>query len=581
MKMLSSKIFAGYLLVIVILTGLILYFAHETTESHYFDTFKRELDNLNSAIYSQTQIYILENRIEELQVYVNNLGDEIKTRITIIDTNGIVLADSQKDPESMENHKNRPEIKKAFQGEKGISTRYSTTVSGDMLYVAAPIFNNNNRIIGISRVSFFLSDINKLNTRLTFEILQIALIVVVISLIGVLIFTRNITSPIKQLSDASRKVSRGDFDTKVFIKGKDEIHELSVNFNYMTERLKELFEQVTKQREEYQTLIASIQEGLIAIDNNGKILISNNSFDSIFQADNLNNKYYYDVIKDEKFNDLIVRVKDKKSSGSCEIEILEKYFLCSANYIESKDEIVILLYNITEIKKLEKIKRDFVVNVSHELKTPLTAIKGFAETLEDEIDEEHLHYLEIIMRHTDRLISIVKDLLTLSELESDNFELLFSNIDVGIIIENVVKMFEPKIKEKGLSLSVDIEQDFPKLRLDVYRIEQVFVNLIENAYKYSDEGFIKIRVFKNDNTAVIEISDSGIGIKKEDQKRIFERFYIADKSRSRKVGGTGLGLSIVKHIILNHGGDIYIDGNYTNGTKFVIEMPINKFLNQS
>ena len=211
----------------------------------------------------------------------------------------------------------------------------------------------------------------------------------------------------------------------------------------------------------------------------------------------------------------------------------------------------------------------------------MTAIKGFAETLEDEIDEEHLHYLEIIMRHTDRLISIVKDLLTLSELESDNFELLFSNIDVGIIIENVVKMFEPKIKEKGLSLSVDIEQDFPKLRLDVYRIEQVFVNLIENAYKYSDEGFIKIRVFKNDNTAVIEISDSGIGIKKEDQKRIFERFYIADKSRSRKVGGTGLGLSIVKHIILNHGGDIYIDGNYTNGTKFVIEMPINKFLNQS
>lgn len=579
MKLLSSKIFAGYLLVIVLLTSLILFFSDKTTRSHYFDSFRTELENLNIVLNDEILEFLDNKDYRGLQSYVSKIGSSIKTRITIIDTSGIVLADSEKDAATMENHYSRPEIQTAINGIKGNSIRYSTTVGGEMLYVAHPIVNANNRVIYVLRTSLFMSDINKLNSRLTFEVLQIALIAVLFSLVGVLIFTRNVTSPINQLSLASRKVALGDFDVKVFLKNKDEIQELANNFNHMTEKLKELFKQVNTQKEEYSILISSIQEGLLVLSNTGRILLSNSSFNSIVNNQENISKEYWEVIRNLEFSELFNSVKSNRKSQTKEIEINEKFFLCSANFIESKEEIVILFYNITEIKKLEKIKRDFVVNVSHELKTPLTAIKGFAETLEDEIDEKNLHYLEIITRHTDRLINIVQDLLTLSELEHDNFKLLLSNVDISKIVENVVKMFEPKIIEKGMELIVNIEDNMPKLRLDVYRIEQVFVNLIDNAFKYTDEGYVKINIYQKNDEAVIEISDTGVGIKKEDRNRIFERFYIVDKSRSRRVGGTGLGLSIVKHIVLNHGGDINIDSSYGNGTRFVITLPIKSQIN--
>lgn len=577
MKLLSSKIFAGYLLVIILLTGLILFFADNTTKSHYYETFQVELENFNVVLSDKIIEYIETDDLQSLESYINRISSKIDFRITIIDTNGIVLLDTKEDAKIMENHKNRPEIKSAIDGKKGKSIRYSSTVDGEMLYVAVPIFDKVHQKKYILRSSLFLSHINQLNSRLTFEILQIALIVVVISLIGVLFFTRSVTSPLNQLSLASHKVSLGDFDVKVFLKSKDEIQELANNFNNMTEKLKQLFDQVNLQREEYHILISSIQEGLIVLDEHGKILLTNRSFDDFVNLENVVGIDFQEIINNVEFTDLFNEVNEKKISRTKEIELFDNYFLCSTNYILPKNEIVVLFYNITEIKKLEKIKRDFVVNVSHELKTPLTAIKGFAETLEDEVNEESLHYLQIIMRHTNRLINIVQDLLILSELEHDNFKLLLTKIDVKVIVDNVIKLFEPKIKEKGISLSVNIEPNLPKLKLDVYRIEQVLVNLIDNAFKYTDEGSIDINIYQdaeNDNVK-IEVVDTGVGIKKEDAQRIFERFYIVDKSRSRRVGGTGLGLSIVKHIILNHGGDITIDSTYGNGTKFIICLPIH------
>jgi two-component system phosphate regulon sensor histidine kinase PhoR len=573
MKLISTKIFIGYLLVIVLFAGLILYITFQTTKSHYIQTFSNDLRNLNFALVDQVIPYVKRHQYTELNQYVVKKGKTINTRITVIDTAGIVLADSKMKPAFMENHKSRPEISASLdKGGSATKMRYSSTLHNDMLYVANPLYHDGE-IIGVLRVSLFLSDINELTNRLSYEVLQITLVVILISLIIVVIFSRNISRPLKELSKASRKVALGDFDAKVKILRRDEIYELAENFNNMTENLKNLFKIVNTQKEEYHNLVASIQDGIVVMNTEGLVLLNNTGFLEISKSRDVAGRHYSELIDNPEFENIIGMVLDEKSNFTKEIEIQDKHYLCSASFINPKSEIVLLFHDISEIKQLEQIKKDFVVNVSHELKTPLTAIKGFVETLEDDMEGEHLHYVEIISRHTNRLINIVQDLLTLSELEDRGNLLMLSKVDINIICKNMIKIFEQKITQKGLEIILEIEEGLPKIKLDPFRIEQVFVNLIDNAIKYTDEGHVQITIYSEGEFAVIEVADTGGGIPVEHHGRIFERFYIVDKSRSRKVGGTGLGLSIVKHIILLHGGDIKIDSSYKKGTKFIFKLP--------
>lgn len=573
MKSLSTKIFLGFILVIVILTSLILYFTFQTTREHYIETFSKDLRNLNLTIIKPVKNYILKSDFTALRDYINEHGAIINTRLTIIDSTGLVLADSKFDPTLMENHLMRPEIQKAINGGRDATLRYSSTLHGEMLYVAIPIYENGV-FLGISRVSMFLRDIDALTNQLSSDIMKLAAVILLVSLVGILIFSRNLSKPLAQLSQASRKVALGDFDIKIYNKGKDEINELAVNFNHMAERLKALFNLVTSQKEEYQTVISSIQEGLIVTDTNGKILLSNSGFHNIVKTDNVNSKTIENVWPNEQVNELFKSVLKKKKPQTKEIQINEEFYICSANYIGSKNEIVLLFHDITNIKRLEIMKKDFVVNVSHELRTPLTAIKGFVETLEDDDNERNKHYIEIIKRHTDRLINIVQDLLALSEIEERQVQVMLAKVDLRVLLENLTKIFEYKLAEKNLKLIIHVDEAFPKIKIDPFKMEQVFVNLIDNAIKYTDEGYIKIRAFQKEDKAIIEISDSGVGIPKEHHQRIFERFYTVDKSRSKKHGGTGLGLSIVKHIVLLHQGEIFVENNPSGGTRFIVSIPI-------
>ncbi len=576
MKLLSSKIFAGYLLVIVLLTSLILYFSFKTIDNQYLDTITENLKNINNALHPQILYYLNTTTTDELDSHIKKIGKSINTRITIIDANGKVLADSRKDPRAMENHKQRPELVPIFQGRQfGQSLRFSTTVHDKMIYVALPIIGEKSKFLGAIRVSIFYSEVNKLTNRLTYEIIQIALIVVVLSLLGVLLFSRSITKPINQISRLSRQVASGDFDAKIYLTGRDEISDLAANFNNMTERLKELFSEVLRQKDELNILIKTIQEGLVAIDTTGSVLLANKGFCEILGKNNIIGKNIHLLFDTPEVLDIYQNILNQKSSFTKEVEINKKIFLCSANFIETKKEVVLLFHDITEIKKLENIKKDFITNVSHELRTPLTAIKGFIETLDEEITlPEHSHYIDIVKRHTNRLISIVQDLLSLSELEDPNLRLLTAPVDLKFLVENVVKIFEQKLSEKGIILSIEISPNFPKLEIDAFKFEQVFVNLIDNAIKYSEAGNIKIIIHNDQECSYISIQDSGRGISKEDQQRIFERFYIADKSRSRKVGGTGLGLSIVKHIVQLHKGEISVSSLAGEGTVFTIKLPL-------
>jgi two-component system phosphate regulon sensor histidine kinase PhoR len=267
--------------------------------------------------------------------------------------------------------------------------------------------------------------------------------------------------------------------------------------------------------------------------------------------------------------------RSKQNSIVDELELNNRIFLYSATFCSNNKDIVVTLHDITKIKNLEKTKKDFATNVSHELRTPLTAIKGFVETLQEaNNDEENVHYLDIISRHTDRVIRIVNDLLLLSKLEGtpDNLEL--EKVNLNILMENILKIFEQSLEEKNLALKFNTDNNLPIIQADPFKLEQVFINLIDNAIKYTERGEIVITLSRNNETVIIEIQDTGICIPQEHLSRIFERFYVVDSSRSRKLGGTGLGLSIVKHIVNLHNGKIDVKNIPGSGTNFIVTLPV-------
>ncbi len=575
MKRLSSKIFLSHLLVILFLTSLIVVFSFRIIKSDYQQTLVNNLTSLNNTFQFKLKDYIIDNKVDKIDSLTKAIGKEINIRITVVDMNGRVIGDSESNPETMDNHKNRPEILKALNGEIGKSVRYSNTVQKEMIYLALPI-KINESIFGISRVSYFASDFDELLSSLLIYMIELSLLVIIITLVGVLYFTRNLTKPINQLSIAASNVAAGDFDIKVKVKSKDEIATLARNFNLMTNKLKDLFEQVISQKEELNTIITSIEEGLVSLDSEGRILLANEMFNRIIETELVEGRKYKKVIKEKSFRNLFKDTLKNKKSITKEIQVNDQYFLTSSNYIESKNEVVILFHDITEIKKLEQIKKDFAINISHELRTPLTAIKGFLETMQSEVEGNELavKYMKIITRHTNRLIDLVQDLLMLSEVEDENIRLIYSEFNIYKFIENVSKIFEQKLNDKNLRFEINSDDKNLKIKADIFKLEQVFINLIDNGIKYTDEGKISINIKSSKEYINISIEDTGIGIPENDVDRIFERFYLVNKARTRKEGGTGLGLSIVKHIILNHKGTIKVESKIDVGTKFLIKLPI-------
>ena len=569
------KIFAGYLLVVIVILAITFPLTFRAIRHHHIDTSTDNLKNLCLTLKLKISPLLEENQIKRLDILIKELGKQINTRLTIITPEGAVLADSEKNPALMESHENRIEIIQAIKSGIGTSLRYSASVKEEMLYVAVPIEKNGN-VHGVIRASLFLNEINILLNNLKMNIIMIAVIIVVILLIGAFLFSRSVSRPLRELAIASSKVAKGDFNTKVSLKSNNEIKALADSFNYMTEQISTLFTQLSYQKEELNSIISSINEGLCVIDKNGAISISNESFRKTVRNDSVKGKLYWEVIRKTRFDEFIKKVKNDQKSIVDEIEFNNQIFLCSATLCSNKEDIVATLYDITTIKNLEKTKKDFVSNVSHELRTPLTAIKGFVETLQEtNSDDKNKHYLNIISRHTDRVIRIVNDLLLLSKLEGAPGNLELEKVNLKNLIENILKIFEQSLKEKKLALKFNASNSLPIINADPFKLEQVFINLIDNAIKYTERGEIAISLNSYNETVTIEIQDTGICIPQEHLSRIFERFYVVDSSRSRKLGGTGLGLSIVKHIVLLHNGKIDVKNIPGVGTNFIVSLPVS------
>ncbi len=565
-----AKIFWSYFFIIIFTALFLFAFSFNLVKKSHIKTTSGNLKKLAMALSPEIAPFLEKRDYSALDQTVKKLGKRIGVRITVVLPDGKVVADSEKEPELMENHKNRPELLEASVKGYGTSIRYSATVGEEMLYVALPLTTGKG-FEGFLRISVFLREINSFLTNMKKRLLISVVLITFLALIGALFVAKSLSRPVVQLAEASEKIAQGNFDVTVENFGKDEIGVLASSFNNMAERLRELFGKLKMNEEELTNLISSMSEALMVVDAEGKITLANNAFEDFF-GNNVKGRFFYEVIRDYGFSDFLDKARKGKADFA-EVKISDKTFLCSVSKVKSKNELLVILRDISELKKLEKIKKDFVINASHELRTPLTAIKGYLETLEDMVEEEGKNYLQIVLNNTERLSNIVNDLLLLSETEEKGLKAPLDKVYLERMLSEIVSMFKVKAEKKGLKIVFESNAKGCFVEGDAFKLEQVFINLIDNAVKYTDKGEVKIVVDRGEKGVEVKVGDTGIGIPEKYLDRIFERFFVVDKSRSKKTGGTGLGLSIVKHIVMLHKGEIKVESAKNKGTVFTVFLP--------
>jgi two-component system phosphate regulon sensor histidine kinase PhoR len=566
------RVFTTFSAIVLALFVAAFFLATRAVRTQYLAIVERGLADVG-AIACHATLPLLTNAAHaQLQPYIQHVGALTQTRISIIAPDGTVLADSQADPARMDNHAVRPEVAQALRGVRGTARRLSETSREPLLYLAVPL-DDHGRLLAVVRVSTSVGAFETFLADLRGRLALSALVMVALALLVMYLVWRRWAQPIELLARAARAVAAGDLTTKVYIDARDETATLGRCFNEMVARLKQNHATLARQKDELNTILANLSEGLLVLRQDGVVTLCNASFDALTGVSVTRGAAYWEAIRTPDLMEQIERVLADHRHSQRSVELNGRHVLCSADYAIGSDHAVITLHDISDIMAMARMKREFVTNVSHELRTPLASIKGFAETLQETVSADERHYVDIILRNTERLINIVADLLHLSQLERDGFTLECDRAVLNEIIDNVARTFMKRAADKGLQLVLDLPAAPLTLSADAFRLEQVFVNLLDNAIKYTDHGHVRIAAHAEDAHIIITVADTGAGIPAKDLPRVFERFYVVDKSRARAMGGTGLGLAIAKHIVQLHRGTIDVTSQPGQGTTFTISLP--------
>jgi len=572
-RSLFLKIFGGFGLMILLMSVLTTFISFGIIRSHYHRRLATELEHVGRAMTLDI-LRLMEGPPEALESFLVDEGRKIESRVTVIAPGGAVLGDSERNPAEMESHRYRPEVAEALEGKTSRADRFSYTVEDRMIYVAIPLKDDSGGVRAVLRLSVYARGVDALLADLRGGIIRAVLIVTALALLAALFFTLSLTRPLQALVRASEKVAEGDFGAKVRVGGGGEFRHLAGVFNAMTDRLEAQFEDLERRKEELANIIASIREGLAVIGRDGRILFSNEAFHSLFPKAAGGNRGYLETVRSAGLQSLIEGSRREKAGRTVDVKIGDRSFLAAAGYLPAQDGIVLLLTDMTERRRVDEMKKDFIVNASHELRTPLAAISGALELLLDGKAINDPAALDILSRHVVRMRAIVDDLLKLGELESPETRLDLKAVDPAALARRVVELYADRAAEKGLFLKIEAAPDLPPVRADEVLLEQLLINLVDNAVKYTDRGGVTISLSPGKGQMTFQVSDTGPGIAAEHLPRIFERFYLVDPARSRKLGGTGLGLSIAKHIVLLHGGAIEARSEAGAGTAFSVRLPL-------
>ena len=509
------------------------------------------------------------NNHQDPQPWVKRMGSASGVRITLIAPGGRVLADSQHNPKTMENHWHRPEVQEALRKNVGVSKRYSVTLNTHLLYTAIPLKGKTGNLMGVLRLSFHLSSLKKPLIHLKRRIISGLMVLLLLTLLLILFISRGVSRWITQIALAAQALSQGDFKVRVPIHKTKELSILATSFNSMASSLEETFKQLQEERGKLATLISAIPDLVVVTDKKGNILFANKDLKAPHSKKQAS---IWDAIHSPLMVDLFSQVwQEGEAKG--EIPIEDTVYEVTALVLVPEREALFLFHDITERARLNKMKTEFVTNLSHELKTPLTVMKGYIETMEMASSlKEAKGFVQVVKRHMDRMINLVSDLSLLSSIEEGR-AYKKEAVDFIKIAQQAIEWAKPLAEKKGLQLRYKLPEGPVKVKGVAHLLEQLLTNLLENAINYTNQGYISLSMESINGQVKVIVQDTGIGIPKEHLHRVFERFYRVDPSRSRASGGTGLGLAIVKHIVQLHGGRIEIESTVGKGTRITVIIP--------
>ena len=557
----------------------------ESIETIYMEQISNSLKIRSGLLIPRVKTFISESKThQELYKFAQTVAKQAATRITLINQNGEVLCDSENE-QQLPNHFSRPEVQTALKTGFGSSVRYSSTLQQRMLYAALRFQSTKNKTM-ILRTALSVKSIDAVLLKSRQDIIFTGGIIITIMICLAYIAVMYVIIPVDKISNSARKITNGELDVRLPVSGRGAIRELSINLNNMAEQLHGRLDTITREKNQRDAILSSMTEGVVAVDIAKKITNINDAAKKIFSlSQQPKNMSIIELFRNDTIAKFIDQIIDKKITIKQEFifnDISEKCLMtCGTAILNETSEIngvLLVLSDITMLKKLENFRQDFVTDVSHEIKTPLTIIRGAAETLADgAIDEPHSarKFMKIITRHVDRLNNLVADILSLGALE--HYQLTkrqFKPCNIKVLLHAAIDLCRTKAAKSQVEISADNIINI-EINADEGLIEQVIVNLIDNALKYSNTGAkIIIATKVKPKELLISVQDFGCGIAIEHHQRIFERFYRVDKARSRKLGGTGLGLAIVKHIVQLHHGTVTVTSELGIGSTFIIKLPL-------
>jgi two-component system phosphate regulon sensor histidine kinase PhoR len=587
------RIYAALLVVVALCTIAVGSFAVTSARSSYRDNAARELESRASLVGQAVAPLLAEGTADELEALVERLGAASDTRLTVISgvaggaPLGTVLAESDLAAVTMENHRDRPEFVAALEGRSGLAVRVSSTLGAEEMYVAVPM-EEGGRVRAVVRASRPLTSIDEALTRLYWQIGLSAVVVALLAALIGLLLSRAISRQMRLVEEGAERFAKGDFASRLPVPRIEEFAVVAESVNEMADELDEQIRGLTRERNEREAVLASMVEGVVAVDVDERVITVNEAAAHLLGAGRADavGSSIQEVVRNPELQRVVAETL--LGEGPVEAELVlrvgaeDRILQANGTLLrgESSGSVagaVVVLNDVTRLKRLEAVRRDFVANVSHELKTPVTSIKGFTETLLDgagDDPEARERFLRIVAGQADRLNSIISDLLALSTLEADRAGgAPLQEAEVCDVVHVAVEVCGVKAEGKGIRLDVACPESV-SASINPPLLEQAVVNLVDNAIKYSPEGStVLIGLEARPSQVVITVRDQGPGIAREHLPRLFERFYRVDEARSRDLGGTGLGLAIVKHIAQLHGGRVGVDSRVGAGSVFSLYLP--------
>jgi len=580
--------FLSYLAIIILLSVGFFAYSRNLLRDFYASSLAKTMEQKTRMLARQLP---WSDEPGSLDTICRTLADELGVRLTVIDANGTVIGDSDEPAVRLEDHGSRPEVIEALSHGTGSAVRYSTSVKRDLFYRAYRQTNGSRQ--RIVRVALPLSEVENVTRSLGNTLLVGLLLCSLIGLAVAFLFSRRLSNRINRLTEFSKAVAEGQFAAPVLPRiSDDELDVLEQNLRDMSLKIRDNINELRTEKEKFDSILRCMVEGLVVIDPKGQVLLINEQAKAMFGVteEQIRNGSFVEISRSPAMHAILKEVLTfdfSKAAYSKRISLEEgRWFRVNAvrlrNGTERPSGSILVFHDITEIQRLETVRSDFVANVSHELRTPLTAIRGYVETLlqhppSDPADANQ--FLTIIDRHSERLSRLTEDLLVLSDLESGARKMTFKPVEAGQLIQRVLEVFWDRAAKRKVSLAYSFSSGLPSILGDYDRLQQLFINLVDNAVKFTPAGgSVTIKAcayFRAQADAGIEIAvtDTGAGIAEKDLPRLTERFYRVDKTRSRELGGTGLGLAIVKHIVLAHSGELKFESVLNKGTTVRVFLP--------